>query len=263
LRLLVQSDSLAVDRWPRFGYVLQRGTEEPAPDSVPRDAPVLVLHRGEPTAIEIVNRTHEPTAVHWHGVELESFFDGVPGLTGSPAQRTPMIPPGGHFIARMRPPRAGTFMYHTHFDAVRQQMGGLDGALIVLEPGERWDPTHDLPILVSDAQDGRGMLINGAAQPRAIDVRVGERYRLRLMNLTVALPLISARVLRDSSVVPWRALARDGADLPPAERVLGTTPTVLSDGQTADFELIPDRPGPLDLAFDIGKLHQRLRLNVR
>ena len=33
--------------------------------------PVMVLARGTPVAVEIVNRLNEPTAIHWHGIELE------------------------------------------------------------------------------------------------------------------------------------------------------------------------------------------------
>jgi hypothetical protein len=39
--------------------------------------PVMVLTRGEPVAVEIVNRLRQPTAIHWHGIELE-LAAGVP-----------------------------------------------------------------------------------------------------------------------------------------------------------------------------------------
>jgi len=45
--------------------------------------PPLILTRGQPTAIRVVNQLSEPLAVHWHGIELESYYDGVPGLSGS------------------------------------------------------------------------------------------------------------------------------------------------------------------------------------
>jgi FtsP/CotA-like multicopper oxidase with cupredoxin domain len=32
--------------------------------------PVMVLTRGEPVAVEVINRLAEPTAIHWHGIEL-------------------------------------------------------------------------------------------------------------------------------------------------------------------------------------------------
>ena len=50
----------------------------------PVPGPVLVLTRGEPVEITLVNRMTEPTAIHWHGIELESYDDGVPGWGGSP-----------------------------------------------------------------------------------------------------------------------------------------------------------------------------------
>jgi FtsP/CotA-like multicopper oxidase with cupredoxin domain len=54
---------------------------------------VLVLTRGEPTAIEVVNRSGEPTAVHWHGIELESYYDGVAGWSGTPGRTAPRFDP--------------------------------------------------------------------------------------------------------------------------------------------------------------------------
>ena len=140
-RLFVQSDSVSGDRDRRFSYVLQRGAE-PKRDSVEYPGPVLVLTRGRPTSIEVVNRTQEATSVHWHGIEVESYYDGVAGWSGTPGRTAPAIKPGQSFEARLTPRRAGTFMYHTHLDDIRQQYGGLVGALVVLEPGHQWDPAH-------------------------------------------------------------------------------------------------------------------------
>ena len=44
---------------------------------------VLELTRGERVAITIVNRSHDRAAVHWHGIELESYPDGVAGFSGA------------------------------------------------------------------------------------------------------------------------------------------------------------------------------------
>ena len=41
-----------------------------------------VLDRNQPVEITLVNRLPETTAIHWHGVELASFYDGVHGLSG-------------------------------------------------------------------------------------------------------------------------------------------------------------------------------------
>jgi FtsP/CotA-like multicopper oxidase with cupredoxin domain len=49
--------------------------------------PPIVLTRGQPVEIEVVNRVKDPTAIHWHGIELESYYDGVPGWSGAQASR--------------------------------------------------------------------------------------------------------------------------------------------------------------------------------
>ena len=68
----------------------------------------------------MVNHLCQPTAMHWHGIELDSYYDGVPGWSGTPERRSPMIAPGDSFIARMTPPRSGTFIYHAHNMASNQ-----------------------------------------------------------------------------------------------------------------------------------------------
>jgi hypothetical protein len=40
---------------------------------------VARLVRGEPVHITVLNRRAEPTSIHWHGIELDSYFDGVSG----------------------------------------------------------------------------------------------------------------------------------------------------------------------------------------
>jgi FtsP/CotA-like multicopper oxidase with cupredoxin domain len=265
LRLFVQSDSAPGDTERRFGYVLQR-TAEPARDSVQFPGPVLVLTRGQPTAIEVVNRSDEPTTVHWHGLELESYYDGVAGWSGMPgtAGRTmPAVRPGKSFEVRITPPRAGTFMYHTHFDDLRQQLGGLVGALLVLEPGERWDRERDLVFLISDGVPQR-VYINGSLDPPAVPLRVGRKYRLRLADIAVFRMALNIRLVRDSTVLEWRPIAKDGFALPAAQAVLRPSIVNLPSGETADFEFLPDRPGEVVLEFRAGaqQLQSRLRFVV-
>ena len=47
------------------------------------------------------------------------------------------------FVVKFTPPRAGTFIYHTHWHDDAQLAGGLYGPLVVVEPGERYDPETD------------------------------------------------------------------------------------------------------------------------
>jgi FtsP/CotA-like multicopper oxidase with cupredoxin domain len=285
LRLFVQSDSTPRDSTRRFGYVLQRSGADPARDSVESPGPVLVLTRGEPTSIEVVNRSGVPTAVHWHGIELESFFDGVPGWGGTPGVRTaPAIADGHTFEVHVKPRRAGTFMYHTHLDEVRQQFGGLVGAIVVLESGQRWDPEHDKVLMLSDAvgrsaktrlqgaraefRDSRlsanPVAINGSLVPTPLELRVGQTYRLRFADLMVDHPLLHVRLVRDSTILNWRVLAKDGFALNgAAER---PSPQSVGSGETVDVEYTPDRPGDLMLEFGagprLGQIFGRLRVRV-
>ena len=263
LRLFVQSDSSPGDAERRFGYVLQRGGgATPDRDSVQFPGPVLVLTRGEPTAIEVVNRTAEPTAVHWHGLEVESYYDGVAGWSGTPGHTMPALRPGKSFEVRITPPRAGTFMYHTHFDDLRQQLGGLVGALLVLEPGERWDRERDLLFLISDGVPDR-VYINGALNPPTVPLLVGRTYRLRLADIAVYRYSLNVQLLRDSTALEWRAIAKDGFALPATQAVVRPSIVNLPSGETADFEFTPERPGEVVLEFRVGpQLQGRVRFVV-
>ncbi|HEU5153807.1 MAG TPA: multicopper oxidase domain-containing protein, partial [Gemmatimonadales bacterium] len=61
-------------RAPRaLGFVLQRDGKPPQPDSTEIPGSILVLTRGQPTDIVVINRLSEPSAIHWHGVELLSY----------------------------------------------------------------------------------------------------------------------------------------------------------------------------------------------
>ncbi len=247
LRLFVQSDSGPRDLLRRFGYVLQRGNE-PARDSLETPPVPLVLTRGEPTEIDVVNRTPEPTTVHWHGIEVESYYDGAAGWSGDATGTAPAIRPESAFVVHITPRRAGTFMLHTHFDEMRQQYGGLVGLLVVLEPGQHWDPARDLALLISDGPHGQ-MLINGSAAPAALDLRIGTTYRLRIGDLTLARST-SVRVSRDSQLVSWRPVAKDGFTLPPDQATMRPSSLgIIIPGETADFEITPNLPGGWRIEF--------------
>ncbi len=245
LRLFAQQSSApAEDTAHARGYALQHGVSAPRADSINVPGPVLVLTRGERTAITVINRLTEPTSVHWHGMELESYYDGVSGWSGADARRAPMIAPGDSFVAVMTPPRAGTFMYHPHMEEEDQLSAGMFGALIVLEPGERFDARTDLLFLLGDGivNRVRGATMNGARTFAPLQLRVGTAYRLRFLNLNTA---ASGEALLHTDSVPlrWRPRAKDGADLSPARR--SAQPSVLRRigvGETYDFTWTPTRP---------------------
>ncbi len=256
LRLLIRPSIGGTERAPIYTFALHEGGAEPPPDSGVRSGPPLVLTRGVPVAITVVNRTPEPTAIHWHGIELESYFDGVAGFSGSAKRVSPLIAPGDSFEARFTPPRAGTFIYHTHVDELRQQPAGMSGPLIVLEPGQRYDPGTDVPVLITSppdsADEAHTVLLNGRLAPAPLDVRVGVPHRLRFINITIARPSIRVELRRDTTLLTWRALAKDGRELPAARQLARPARQQISIGETYDFELTPATAGEYRLEVRTG-----------
>jgi FtsP/CotA-like multicopper oxidase with cupredoxin domain len=251
LRLFVNSDSAAGDERPVFAYILQEGDAEPAPDSILIPGSPLVLWEGEPTSVTVINRTGEATQVHWHGLEIESYYDGVTGVGGYPGRLTPNILPGDSFEMRITPPRAGSYMYHTHVNDIRQQTAGLYGAFVVLEEGDPWDPDTDRVLLLSNSRSF-DVLLNGTTEPEPTTFRVGTAYRLRFMNVTVQNARIRFRLVRDDAPVRWRPLAKDGYDLPPHQTAPLAADQTVSIGDTFDFEYVPNRAGELHLEVRTG-----------
>lgn len=225
-----------------LGYVLQRGAEPPAADSTEAVGSTLVLTRGEPTDIVVINRLAESAAIHWHGIELESYSDGVAGWSGAGDHLAPSIAPGDSFVARLTLPRAGTFIYHTHMNDLEQLTSGLYGGMVVLEPGQRFDPKRDH--LFVAGWDGPAepvhLLVNGDSLPPSLALKAGVAHRLRLVNIGVAIQYRFS-IYRDSSLVEWRRLARDGAELPPAMAIREASTELLDVGETRDFEFVPAR----------------------
>lgn len=92
------------------GTACRRHVDSPAasdPAALPLPGPTLILRRDERVAVDLVNQSHEPAAVHWHGIELESWADGVPGWSGPGDRILPAIPPGDSLTVGFTPDRAG------------------------------------------------------------------------------------------------------------------------------------------------------------
>lgn len=247
---------------PRYAYVLQEGVREPSPDSLRSPGSTLVLTKGEPTSIWVINRTAQPTQVHWHGLELESPFDGVVGVGGMPGMPTPAIMPGDSFEVRITPPRAGSFMYHTHMDEVLQHSGGLWGAFLVMEPGQTWDPEHDLTFQVGEAH-GFENILNGTTTHAKRVLQGNTDYRFRLMNITMGGPGLQYLLVRDGAPVRWTPLAKDGFDLPEFKRTLVRARQTVSIGETYDYRvnLVPGEYA-LELRQGNGNLVTKVPIQV-
>ncbi|HEX6322504.1 MAG TPA: multicopper oxidase domain-containing protein [Vicinamibacterales bacterium] len=219
--------------------------------------PVMVLTRGVPVEVDIVNRLREPTAIHWHGIELESYDDGVPGFGGTSGSITPAVEPGGRFTARFTPSRAGTFIYHTHWHNPAQLAGGIYGPIVVLEPGEVWDPERDHVIVMSlegkyhDSPGGEAFAINGERTPRPLDLDAGVAHRLRLINITGNNVALTLQLLSKFDPVQWTLLGKDGAAAPDTQRKPRPARQLVAVGETYDFELPAMAPAPVGLWLEL------------
>jgi manganese oxidase len=256
IRLLVRSRPGTSGVTRQFAYVLGGSPQEYDRDSYPAPGPTLVLEQGEAVAVNIVNQSEEPAAVHWHGIELESFPDGVPGWSGSPGNILPSIGPGDSLTVRFTPPRAGTFMYHSHFNEFSQIMNGLYGPIVVLPPGVRRDAERDRVLMISDGAAWQNFLgapppiaVNGQVNPDTMLLRAGRTYRLRIANILTDFPA-SMTLLNGAAPATWRIVAKDGADLPPHQIKDGEARLVFGPGEIYDIEVTP-RAGTMSLVMGI------------
>lgn len=237
-----------------MSFVLQRGDSPPAKDSTEIPGSLLVLTRGQPTDVRVHNRLPEATSVHWHGLELESYSDGVPGWGGSAAMSTPPVLPGEVFTARLSMPRAGTFIYHTHLRDQVQLSSGMYGPIVVLEPGAVFDPRTDHVHIVGwdSFMDRMHLLVNGdSTSSPPIEMRVGETHRMRFINIGAA-DYAQFTIMRDSTPAQWRAIAKDGADLPRSQRRVSKAELLIDVGETYDFAFAAPSVGEWILSTPTG-----------
>jgi FtsP/CotA-like multicopper oxidase with cupredoxin domain len=235
---------------PGLGYRLAEAEAGTASGSGTFTAPgpPIVLTRGRPVEIAVENRLKQSTSVHWHGIELESYYDGVPGWGGDGRQITPPIRPGETFVAKFTPPRSGTFIYHTPFNDYVQLSTGLYGAMVIIDPGTRFDPEIEKIFVLSrggtdDEKDP--FLINGAVSTPPMELLAGKRYRFRIVGITPA-PNLEITLERNGKAASWRPLAKDGADLT-GRASMEPAKLDLFPGETYDFEFQPQTAGPMRL----------------
>ena len=249
-----------------YGFVLQQGDSMPARDSIQIPGPVLELRRGQPVRLLVKNTMDEYTGVHWHGLEIESFPDGVPNFSGMGAHIMRPIAPGDSFAAEFTPPRSGTFPYHSHLNELRQIGSGMYGAIIVTDAPR--DTARDHLVVAGgggvpmfDKFGPSFLLVNGRATPRAIHMTVGDTNRLRIVSIHSD-EILRFRLGSDSTVARWTPLAKDGADLPPALRRAETATVEMGPGQTADYLYVPEHVGRMTLEVWISPAGQRIALPI-
>jgi FtsP/CotA-like multicopper oxidase with cupredoxin domain len=222
--------------------------------------PTLVLSRNQPVAIRITNQLDEATSVHWHGIELDSYYDGVPGWGGDGPKVTPMIAPRKSFDVVFAPPRAGTFMYHTHMNDLSQLSSGLYGALVVVPEGTTFHPESDKVLVLSrngKRKDGE-LLLNRSTTPDSLALRAGVRYRLRFIDI-LANNSIVINASQDGKPVEWIPIAKDGADLTSVQSVATPASFTIAPGETYDFTFTPEKSGDIEFKYDLLLLDEHVK----
>ncbi|HEY8296823.1 MAG TPA: multicopper oxidase domain-containing protein [Candidatus Baltobacteraceae bacterium] len=149
--------------------------------------PVLLVKQGDTVVINYTNDGPAPDTIHLHGIhDIPVSMDGVGGIS------QPLVPVGGHFQYRFVASHPGTFIYHTH-DNEAMLDSGLYGAIVV-------EPAHPLPLERGVARDFVEVIsawivqggteneftLNGKEYPQtqALDVKSGERFRIRWVNIS-------------------------------------------------------------------------------
>ncbi|MEO8202057.1 MAG: multicopper oxidase domain-containing protein, partial [Gemmatimonadota bacterium] len=210
--------------------------------------PTLILRKDQPVEITVVNELRAPTSVHWHGIEVQdSYVDGVPGWSGTNDHLAPLIAPGDSFRVEFTPTRQGTYMYHSHSNEEHQIGNGLYAPILVMNDPTTFDRTRDrVFILGGEGEDGR---INRQAHPDTSFMTVGTTYRVRVIQIQpdrrVVFSMQSPR-----GNISWRAVAKDGAELPSGQSATRPARVIMGPGETEDFLFTPSAPG--DLSFVAG-----------
>ena len=104
--------------------------------------PEIRYKEGDMFRVLVNNQLKVPTTVHWHGMLVPNYMDGVPTVTQYP------IGPGDSVLYEYRLRQTGTYWYHSHYNF--QEQTGLSGPLIVEARDEPHAYDRDVTVFMSD-----------------------------------------------------------------------------------------------------------------
>lgn len=104
--------------------------------------PTLEFNEGEYAVIYVKNNMDVETSVHWHGMLLPNFYDGVPYLS------TPPIEPGKTLKYEFAIKQNGTYWYHSH--TMLQEQSGVFGSIVIQPKEKNLDYDKELVLMLSD-----------------------------------------------------------------------------------------------------------------
>lgn len=104
--------------------------------------PVLHFTEGDYAVIYIKNEMDEESSIHWHGILLPNYYDGVPYLN------TPPIAPGETLKYEFPIKQSGTYWYHSH--TMLQEQSGVFGPIIIDPQEKKLEYNKELVLVLSD-----------------------------------------------------------------------------------------------------------------
>jgi hypothetical protein len=104
--------------------------------------PSLEFKEGEYAIIYVKNEMSVESSIHWHGLLLPNFYDGVPYLT------TPPIEPGHTQKYEFPLKQSGTYWYHSH--TMLQEQSGVYGSIVIQPKEKKLNYDKELVLMISD-----------------------------------------------------------------------------------------------------------------
>jgi FtsP/CotA-like multicopper oxidase with cupredoxin domain len=94
---------------------------------------------------------------------------------------------------------------------------------------------------------GEMLVLNRSPQPGPLQLKVGVKYRFRLIYIAPDNVQMRASLRLSGRPVERRSIAKDGADLPASAARMTTTEFPITVGETYDFEYQASAPQELSL----------------
>jgi len=185
--------------------------------------------------------------VHWHGMIVPNGMDGVAGLTQN------LIAPGKTFKYEFTLTKAGTFMYHPHFDEMTQIALGMVGMIVVHPKAPETRRVRDFSLLAHEwkvpigaarpdplaMNDFNVLTFNSKAFPATapLAIEVGDLVRIRLGNIG---PMDHHPIHLHGYA--FHVVETDGGPVPASARWPETT-VLVPTGAIRVIEFVADTPG--------------------
>jgi len=128
----------------------------------------------------------------------------------------------------------------------------------VLDRGQTFDPETDHVLLLSEGGPTINVIagpfppkfLNGTAAPDTLTLRAGVTHRFRVINISDGAPTFFKLADGDNPIM-WRAVAKDGADLPSSQATMRPAMLLSDPGEIYDFQYVSFTPNTLNFTFGL------------